>query len=166
MLGRTFCIAQCAAREHRYSPLPVPAGTMIVKTTTENATLVGCIVQPDSTALLHPGGDGPHLLFIAPRGMIPLALDRILHLQYGAECGTRYRPEHALPANITLRQAPPVRMFSKKAPAPTAPASPGWLDMHGRLVSDGPYGSGLGRSQPSRKTWQQTGAIILSAGKG
>lgn len=55
---------------------------MIVKTTTENATLVGSIVQPDSTALLHLGGDGPHLLFIAPRGMIPLALDRMLHLQY------------------------------------------------------------------------------------
>lgn len=51
---------------HRYSPVPVPAGTMIVKTTTENATLVGCSVQPDSTALLHAGGDGPHLLFIAP----------------------------------------------------------------------------------------------------
>lgn len=149
----------CAAQEHRHSPVPVLAGTMIVKTTTENATLVGCSVQPDSTALLHAGGEGPHLLFIALGGMIPLAQNR--NSPSAVRCstdGTRYRSEHALPAiacAITSRQAPPVRgPLSRLSPA--APASTGWLDMHGRLVSDGPYGSGLGRSQPSSKTWQQT----------
>jgi hypothetical protein len=80
--------------------------------------------------------------------------------------GTSCRFENAPPADND-------HTATSASSCPGSPAAPepqllqgGWT-MHGRLVSDGPYGSGLGRSQPSvQQNLAANGTIKISAGEG
>lgn len=84
--------------------------------------------------------------------------------------------ENAQPAKIISQcgklplSALSAQCASLRALAPTAPTAPqllrgGWT-CTGDWFQNGPYASGLGRSQPSSKTWQQNGATIVKRGKG
>lgn len=102
---------------------------------------------------------------ICPLRDDPAGQDKILHLQRcrvqqttaQTALGTDWRM-HCQPILSHCDKLPSPQVLSKLLPQ--QPQQPqllqgGWT-MHGRLVSDGPCGSGLGRSQPSSTTWQQT----------
>jgi hypothetical protein len=59
--GRTFCIVQCACTRASLLARSRPSRHDDCQDGQLDATMVGCVAQPDSTALLHAGGDGPHL---------------------------------------------------------------------------------------------------------